>query len=70
MLFKGQTTVVCNNGVREIGICEKSWLRKGIYYFNVKMEKGSFFEGISNDKTGMIHVDLDLSLKMNKTNEI
>ena len=55
----GDTVIVSNNGIKEIGVCKKTYIKKAIQYYNVLLERGAWLEGISDNPDNIIYVVLN-----------
>lgn len=45
----GNTVLVSVHGKTEVGIIQKTYTKKGIQYFDVLLERGSFLKSITNN---------------------
>ena len=54
----GNTVLVSVHGKREVGVIQKTYTKKGIQYFDVLLEKGSFLKSITtNPETTQYVID-------------
>lgn len=65
MLKRGNTIIITNRGVKEVGVITRRYRRKDIVYYDVTVERGYKFEGLTSDRLYPVFVELDLSIKMN-----
>lgn len=65
MFKRNNPVIIINRGTREFGTVQKSYRRKEVHYYDVKVERGITFEGLTEDRSYPVFVDVELSKKLN-----
>lgn len=66
---KDDKIIINNRGKLQFGILTRKYRRKDVHYYDVNCENGSILEGLTNDKSFPVHVELELSAKF-KSNKL
>jgi hypothetical protein len=65
MLKVNMKAIVSNRGDKEVGTVIKRWRRKGVVFYNIKLERGYLMENVTCDSEKPYFLLEELSIKFN-----